>query len=81
MLHQRSILDRIQTDVNIFKSLKFLKYMIIAAIVVSMLNASRGFYDFYQVYVDQENSWGPSGLERIIGKIDTLERKLDKLEK
>lgn len=81
MLHQRSIIDRIQTDVNIFNSLKFLKYMVIGAIAVSMLNASRGFYDFYQVYMTADNLWGPSGIQHISEKLDSLENKINQLEK
>lgn len=80
MLHQRSIIDRIQTDVNIFKSLTYLRYMIVAAILVSVLNASRGFYDFYSVYV-LDNYWGPNAIKHITEKVDAIEKKLDNQEK
>jgi hypothetical protein len=80
MLHQRSIIDRIETDVNIFNNLKYLKYMIIGAICISLLNASRGFYDFYSVYL-LENYWGPKAIETIHKNILTIEQKIDKLEK
>jgi len=80
MLHQRSIIDRIQTDVSIFNSLKYLKYMIVGAICISLLNASRGFYDFYSVYV-LDNYWGPKAIETIHKNVLEIEKKLDKLEK
>ena len=76
MLHQRSIIDRIQTDVNIFKSLTFLRYIVIGALAISMLNASRGFYDFYSVYF-KDNYWGPNAIENITKKIDSIEQKID----
>lgn len=78
MLHQRSIVDRIQTDINIFKSLKMLKYIVIVALTISLINAGRGFYDFYKVYGDHDINWGPAGIDRIIEKIDALTKKLDK---
>ena len=80
MLHQRSIVDRIQTDVNIFKTLKILKFMIVIAITVSILNASRGFYDFYSVYV-LDNYWGPNAIKNITEKLESIEKKLDNQNK
>ncbi len=81
MLHQRSIIDRIKTDVDIFKSLRYLKIMIIGAIVISTLNACRGFYDFYLVYVNTENNWGPTVVKNIYEKVDSIENKINQLQK
>jgi len=81
MLHERSIVDRIKTDVDIFKSLRFLKIMIICAVTVSLLNASRGFYDFYLVYVNTENHWGPTVVKNIYEKVDSIENKIQQLQK
>jgi len=80
MLHQRSIVDRIQTDVNIFKNLTFLKYAVLIALLVSTISASRGFYDYYETYI-HDNNWGPSGMEKLMNKIDKLDAKVTQLEK
>lgn len=50
-LHERSIIDRITTDVRIFNNLKFLKYMIFLALLISSLSAIRGFVDFYRMHI------------------------------
>jgi len=75
LTHQISIIERINTDKKIFDNLKFLKVLIILALVISFLNASRGLYDFYQVYFNN-NFWGPSSNEKIINKIETIEELL-----
>jgi len=79
MLHQRSIIDRIQTDVNIFKSLKTLKIFIICALIISSINLSRGMIDFYSVYY-LENFWGPNAVRGLTEKIDSLDQKLDNIK-
>lgn len=78
MLHQRSIVDRIQTDVKIFKNLKWLRWMIIFAICISFLNASRGFYDFYQTYYIDDRAWGPRSVEKLMQRLDGIEQILKK---
>jgi hypothetical protein len=80
MLHQRSIVDRIQTDVNIFKNLKLLKIMISIAIVVSLLNAVRGSYDFYSVYV-LDNYWGPNAIRNISERLVSIDEKISNQSK
>jgi hypothetical protein len=77
-LHQMSIVDRIKTDQRVFKSLKFLKTLIFIAVTVSLLNASRGLYDFYQIYYGNE-LWGPSGTKRITDKINNMEELIKNL--
>lgn len=37
-LHQKSLLDRIKTDVNVSNTLQFLKYVVIALICMSVIN-------------------------------------------
>lgn len=71
VLHQKSIIDRIQTDLTLFSSIKKLKFLIFLAIFISLLNASRGFYDFYMVYFEQ-NDWGPTAIQKINQKLDIL---------
>lgn len=80
MLHQRSIIDRIKTDVDIFKSLNLLKIMIYFAITISFLNASRGFYDFYQVYINEENNWGPSGIAKVMDRVSINSERIGRIE-
>lgn len=80
MLHQQSIVDRIRTDVKMLNSIKTLKVMIVIALSVSLLNASRGFYDFYSVYI-LDNYWGPRAIKYISDKVDRLDSKLDKIVK
>jgi len=70
--HQESIVQRIDTDRKIFKNLGWLKILITVALTISTLNALRGAYDFYQVYV-AENFWGPRTLQQIDERLDTLE--------
>jgi len=71
--HNDSIVERIETDKKIFKNLSFLKVLIAVALVTSIFNAIRGSYDFYQVYVNEENKRGPSGIQSINERIDSLE--------
>lgn len=81
MLHQRSIVDRIQTDVKIFNNLRWLRWMIITAISISLLNASRGFYDFYQTYYVDDRTWGPRSVEKIIDKLDRIDQNIQNSSK
>ena len=80
MLHERSILNRINTDIKIFNSLKYLKYIVIGALLISLLNASRGFYDFYSVYI-KNNYWGPNAIRHITEKVEAIEKKIDQQNK
>jgi hypothetical protein len=59
-LHQRSILDRINTDNKIQKQIGLIQKLIIVALSVSSLNFIRGSYDFYQTYLNKHNDWGPN---------------------
>jgi hypothetical protein len=74
--HQESIVERIQTDRKIFKNLGFLKILIIIALTIGGLNLIRGSYDFYQVYINDENIRGPSGIKMLNDRIDSLEKSL-----
>jgi hypothetical protein len=77
MGHNDSIVERIETDKKIFKNLYLLKALIVVALTVSAFNAIRGSYDFYQVYVNDENKRGPSGVESINDRLDKLENLLE----
>jgi hypothetical protein len=73
---QNSILERIQTDKKIFNNIYSLKILIIIALIVSVLNASRGVYDFYQKYFNENKMVGVSANEEILNRIDQLEKRI-----
>jgi len=76
--HQKSIVDRIQTDNNIFKRFKILTTLIVIALIISSMNAVRGAYDFYQVYFNKDNNWGPAQMRELVEKVDLLEKLVRK---
>lgn len=73
MQYQKSILERIETDKNVFYNIGFLKTLVAIALVVSTLNAVRGFYDFYQKYYNSEAQIGVSAFEDMNERFDILE--------
>jgi hypothetical protein len=77
-IHQENILERIKTDKQVRKEINWLKVLIIVAIAISSLNAIRGTYDFYQVYIDDSNYWGPHHMKQLIEKVDDLEQLVKK---
>lgn len=77
LLHQTSIVDRIKTDMIIFDNLKFLKTLVVVALVISSLNALRGLYEYYEVYVNDGNDWGPIAVKHIYERLDKIEEKID----
>jgi hypothetical protein len=79
--HQRSILERIETDRNIFQNLGFLKTLVIVALAVSSINALRGFYDFYARYYHDESLIGISATEAIVERLTALENTVKETNK
>ena len=79
LVHQMSIIQRIDTDTKIFKGLHWLRQLVIVALLISTLNAARGLYDFYAVYIDK-SSWGPSSNILMHTKIDNLEAEIVELK-
>lgn len=77
-IHQQNILERIKTDQEVKNNLKWLKILIVVALTVSSLNFIRGSYDFYQVYIDNTNYWGPSHLRQLFDKVNELEELVKK---
>ncbi len=71
--HQKSILERIETDRKIFSNLSLLKILIIVALSISLINAIRGFYDYYQKFYSENNLVGVSANEKILERLETLE--------
>lgn len=54
-LHQKSIINRIKTDIRVDKEIKFIKYFMFVLFAVSSLNFARGMYDFYYTFVHPES--------------------------
>jgi hypothetical protein len=78
--HQKSILERIETDRKIFNNLNFLKICVALALLVGVVNSSRGFYDFYQKYYSSDNLIGVSATELILERLNSLENKIKNLK-
>lgn len=54
-LHQKSIINRIKTDIKVDNEIKFIKYFMFVLFAVSSLNFARGMYDFYYTFVHPES--------------------------
>jgi len=54
-LHQKSIINRIKTDIRVDNEIKFIKYFLFVLFTVSSLNFARGMYDFYYTFVHPES--------------------------
>jgi hypothetical protein len=59
-LHQKSILERIKTDIKLNSDISLLKRIIFLLALLTSFNFIRGSYDFYQKYVNQTNDFGPT---------------------
>lgn len=59
-LHEKSIIDRINMDLNILNRIKNINRVIFAISILITLNFLRGTYDFHQKYINKENNWGPT---------------------
>lgn len=79
--HQSSIVNRIYKDYMVEKRLKLLTTLLVVAMTVSSLNFVRGSVDFYKVYFDTENYWGPTHIKQIIDRLDRLENSADRKNK
>ena len=75
-IQQSNMLQRWRTDNLIFSKIKLLNILIGIALFVSTLNAIRGGYDFYQVYFEPKNNWGPDTLQEIKEHLDSIDNKL-----
>jgi hypothetical protein len=72
-IYQSNMLNRYRTDRKIFNSIRWLKILIVVVITISTVNAVRGAYDFYQVYIDDQNYWGPQHIKELHDKVRHLE--------
>jgi hypothetical protein len=50
-LHERSIIHRIETDNKIFLNIKYIKIFLCVLFVISSVNLTRGFVDFYLTFI------------------------------
>lgn len=66
ILHQQSIIERIDTDKRIFSSIKNVKLFLLGLATISSLNLLHNTFDFYQKYIVTNNGFGPS--EKIFNK-------------
>ena len=76
--HELSIIDRIKTDRTVINNITLLKTLVVIALLLSALNAVRGAYDFYQVYINEANYWGPKHIKDLHDKIEHLEELVRK---
>lgn len=72
----QNIIARMRSDLELRNTVKTIKWILIAAITVSTLNFVRGAYDYYQVYIDETNHWGPHVIKRIEQRLDGLENRV-----
>lgn len=79
----QNIVARIRADQELRSSVKWLKVFLILALTISTVNAVRGFYDFYQTYINTENNWGPEdiGRKKMEQRIEHLEEILSENKK
>lgn len=81
--HQQNIVQRMFMDRQVQGQLNRIKLFLVVAITVSMLNAVRGAYDFYQVYINRGNDWGPDTIRELKDEVKRIDEKLgpDQLRK
>jgi len=72
VIYQQNLLGRIKQEKNLRKELRWLKILIVSALLISSTNAIRGGYDFYQKYIVEDNDWGPGTIfpERLNAESD-----------
>lgn len=75
-LHQKDLVTRLQQEYYLLKSVRLLKYLVIIAVLVSTVNAARGFYDFYSNYFSDTADIGVSVNREILDRLELIEQKL-----
>lgn len=58
-VYEKSILDRIVTDIKIDKKINLINKFLLCIGIVTSLNFFRGSFDFYQKYINKTNGFGP----------------------
>lgn len=59
-LHEKSIVDRINTDISIESKINTINKVILTICCITTLNLVRGGFDFYQKYINKTNGFGPN---------------------
>jgi len=75
-IHQQNVLARMNNEREVKRQLYWLRILILVALTVSLVNAGRGFFDFYQKYIVADNNYGPRQevtREDIVNEIRRLE--------
>ena len=71
MTHNSSIINRIKTDEKVRSDINKLSYYMLLAILVTVLNTSLAFYNYYEVYIEK-NAWGPQSQKILQEKVDQI---------
>ena len=75
MTHNSSIINRIKTDEKVRSDINKLGYYMMLAIILTVINTSLAFYNYYEVYVEK-NSWGPQSQRIHFEQIDQIYKTL-----
>ena len=75
MTHNSSIVNRIKTDEKVRSDINKLSYYMMVAVILTVVNTSLAFYNYYEVYIEK-NSWGPQSQKIYFEKIDQIYKKL-----
>ena len=75
LTHQSSIIQRIKTDNDVQRQLNFLKVIVFAAALFSILNSAINLNNYYETYIEK-NAWGPQSQKELIEKVDKLYEKI-----
>jgi len=75
-LHQKDLVSRIQQEYQLLKNVRYLKYLVVAALVLTGVNATRGFYDHYNKYFSNSAEIGISANREILDRLDSIEQRL-----
>lgn len=73
----QNIVSRIKSDLEMRATVHWLKVLVITLLVVSTINAGRGIFEAYQVWVTPDNYWGPDTLKMLNDKIDHIDQQLE----
>lgn len=71
MTHNSSIVNRIKTDEKVRSDINKLGYYMMLAILLTVVNTGLAFYNYYEVYVEN-NAWGPQSQKELIDRVDHI---------
>ena len=73
----QNIVSRIKSDLEMRRTVNWLKALVIGLLVISTLNAARGLYEAYEVWIRPDNYWGPDAIQQLENKIDHIDKQLE----